>query len=186
MFSVAAMASLESIYSGIPDLSSGVNARAYFSRAVYFRLVLVFLSFPYLVDEKAPVNSVSNLLGVALPFEHEREGRRQGSVLGSWLSMPRSRRNSNFLRSHKSVLHWKYLDSPKYPVCMVKWFSRSKRPLTWYSMFYRILPGPSRNHAPCIMRVMQLYAAVKISVMLIQDSCVTLDPNRSAVNQQEV
>ena len=72
---VAAMASPESIYSGNPDLSSGVNARAYFSRAVYFRLVLVFLSFPYLVDEKAPVNSVSNLLGVALPFEHEREGR---------------------------------------------------------------------------------------------------------------
>ena len=75
MFSVAAMASPESIYSGNPDLSSGVNARAYFSRAVYFRLVLVFVSFPYLVDEKAPVNSVSNLLGVALPFEREREGR---------------------------------------------------------------------------------------------------------------
>jgi hypothetical protein len=36
------------------------------------------------------------------------------------------------------------------------------------------------------MRVMQLYAAVKISVMLIQDLCVTLDPNRSAVIQQEV
>jgi hypothetical protein len=36
------------------------------------------------------------------------------------------------------------------------------------------------------MRVMQLFAAVKISVMLIQDLCVTLDPNRSAVSQQEV
>ena len=75
MFSVAAMASPESIYSGNPDLSSGVNARAYFSRAVYFRLVLVFLSFPYLVDEKAPVNSVSFLLRVAMPFERERESR---------------------------------------------------------------------------------------------------------------
>ena len=153
MFSVAAMASLVSIYSGIPDLSSGVNARAYFSRAVYFRLVLVFLSFPYLVDEKAPVNSVSNLLGVALPFEREREGRRHWSVLGSWLSMPRSRRNSSFLWSHRSVLHWKYLDSPKYPVCMVKWFSRSKRPL--YLVFdvlsniTRSIPEPCTMHHAC-------------------------------------
>ena len=72
---VAAMASPESICSGNPALSSGVNARAYFSRAVYFRLVLVFLSFPYLVDEKAPVNSVSFLLRVAMPFECERESR---------------------------------------------------------------------------------------------------------------
>jgi len=53
-------------------------------------------------------------------------------------------------------------------------------------MFYRILPGQSRNHVPCIMRVMQLYTAVKISVMSIHDLCVTLDSNRSAVNQQEV
>ena len=75
MFLVAAMASPESIYSGNPVLSSGVNFRAYFSRAVYFRLVLVFLSFPYLVDEKAPVNSVSFLLRVAMPFERERESR---------------------------------------------------------------------------------------------------------------
>ena len=40
--------------------------------------------------------------------------------------------------------------------------------------------GQSRNHVPCIMRVMQLYTAVKISVMLIHDLCVTLDPDRSA------
>ena len=71
MFSVAAMASPESIYSGNPDLSSGVNARAYFSRSVYFPLVLVFLSFPYLVDEKGPVNYVSFLLKVSLPVERE-------------------------------------------------------------------------------------------------------------------
>ena len=68
---VAAMASLESICSGNPALSSGVNARAYFSRAVYFQLVLVFLSFPYLVDEKGPVNYVSFLLKVSLPVERE-------------------------------------------------------------------------------------------------------------------
>jgi hypothetical protein len=52
---VAAIASLESINSGKPALSSGFNARAYFSMAVDFRLVLVFLSFSYFVDEKAPV-----------------------------------------------------------------------------------------------------------------------------------
>ena len=68
---VAAMASPESICLGNPALSSGVNARAYFSRAVYFQLVLVFLSFPYLVDEKAPVNYVSFPLRVSMPVERE-------------------------------------------------------------------------------------------------------------------
>ena len=36
---------------------------------------MVFLSFPYLVNEKAPVKSVSFLLRVAMPFERERESR---------------------------------------------------------------------------------------------------------------
>jgi hypothetical protein len=65
------MASLELFCSENPALSSRVNARAYLSRAVYFQLVLVFLNFPYLVDEKAPVNFVSFLLRVSMPVERE-------------------------------------------------------------------------------------------------------------------